>query len=507
MRMIFTLSSILIILNAHAQTNKAGMIDSSFGTNGITITGYPNKSLECYASALQNDDKIISVGTAFVINPFAGENFLIVRYTKDGTLDKSFSSNGIAAINIGNEYELQVAMSVEVQQNKKIVVSGYISKGAFQYNLDIATIRLNKNGSLDSSFGKNGIVTNDYGLGDVGNDIAIQHDGKIVVEGVSGGHFISVRYLPDGKLDSSFGNQGKVITVFDKSCAATALVLQPDGKIIAAGNDEDKVLLARYLPDGRLDKNFGNKGKVRTDFTSTSDKINDMVLQPDGKIIVAGKTDKFYIDSLLIARYSSDGSLDNSFGKNGFLLKKIRYSSAGTRVALQIDGKIIIAGSFAGKTNDLSGFFLSRFKSNGDNDSSFGNNGYSLTSGLGTPWGLNIQSDNKIVLAGYIYNTTESLSLSRYNNDLIKKLPMLAITPNENAIIISPNPAKNILHIEGLSSNKTKITVVDFAGNIELQAVANNSSYNLNIASLKPGNYLLKIETSDEVVTKQFVKE
>ncbi len=278
---------------------------------------------------------------------------------------------------------------------------------------------------------------------------------------------------------------------------------------MAAGADQSQVLLTRYLSDGTTDESFGSNGEVRNNFTKYADGANDMVLQPNGQILIVGDAASFFIDTGFLARYNTDGSPDNSFGING--LAKLPDTSGIARILLQKDGTIITGGY---------GFTVSKFKSDGSPDSSFGTNGYTITEGIGQAYGLCIQSDNKIVLSGFINDSvTSHITLARYNNDdltkkqiIIKKIKHYIQTHNDarattlNNVSIYPNPAQNILHVEGLSAN-AKLDVVDFTGNIKLQTVANASSYNLNIASLYAGNYLLKIEVNSEVVTKQFVKQ
>ncbi|MBS1745505.1 MAG: T9SS type A sorting domain-containing protein [Bacteroidetes bacterium] len=561
-----------LLLNA-----QPGTPDSSFGLNGIVTTKLPNSYLECYASSKQPDGKIILVGYGYVIKKDTSFGFLAMRYTKDGIIDSSFGNDGLTIVYVGPNYLTEQAEAVAVQPDGKIILTGYAAENYPKSNYDIPIIRLNPDGKPDSSFGKNGIVIADYGAGDVGHDVILQPDGKIIVEGASSGYFITLRYLNNGSLDQSFGDGGKVITTFNGLATGTSVALQADGKIVAAGYDESQVLLTRYLPNGITDVSFGTNGEVRNNFTKLSDKTNDMVLQTDGKILIIGNATSFFKDTAFLARYNMDGSLDNSFGING--LSKLPDTSGVARVMLQKDGTIITSGY---------GFTVSKFNSDGSPDLSFGTNGHTTTpvseSEYNFAYGLCIQDDNKILLTGYTNNNVlEYISLTRYNNSVNQKQiiitkirrwlqrhngimwdnnnssnissytvqrssdgahwstvgrptanhyndpsplnganyyrlqttstdgavaysNIIAVTNHE--IKISPNPASNILHIEGLSStNKTKITIIDFAGNIKQQAVASSNDCNVNIASLHPGNYLLKIEMNDGVVIKKFVKE
>ena len=163
--------------------------------------------------------------------------------------------------------------------------------------LSLALLGEGAPGDLDPTFGVGGKVTTDFGGYDSANALVLQPDGKLVAAGVrstSDLDFALARYLPDGSLDPTFGVGGKVTTDFGSSDVASALVLQPDGKLVAAGGVQfdgpGDFALARYLPDGSLDPTFGVGGKVTTDFGGI-DGASALVLQPDGKLVAAGSSD------------------------------------------------------------------------------------------------------------------------------------------------------------------------------------------------------------------------
>jgi len=251
-------------------------------------------------------------------------------------------------------------------------------------------------------------------------------------------------------------------------------------------------------------------------------------LQPDGKIVAVGSTANNLgnIINTFVLRYLPDGSLDKSFGDNGLTIYKLKTNAFLKSVVLQKDGKIITAGEAYDVTGTTVHFLLERYNNDGTIDSTFGVNGYQITemSYGDVADAAILQKNGKIVLAGGAYDNTKTgpsedeVALARYNNDESKKQIIINkikhyIEIHNNAqastlkVSIYPNPAISNLHIAGLSSNKTTLTVIDIAGNIKLQTTENVSSYNLNIASLQAGNYLLKIEINGEVVTRQFVKE
>jgi len=219
-------------------------------------------------------------------------------------------------------------------------------------------------GDLDPSFGTGGKVTTDFGaINADGRSVVVQGDGKIVVAGFSGccgsNDFALVRYATDGSLDPSFGTGGKVTTDLGAADLALSMVVQSDGKIVAAGwssNGSDEVFaLVRYATDGSLDPSFGTGGKVTTDLGAVNDDGESVVVQSDGKIVVAGYSGIGSTRDVALVRYATDGSLDPSFGTGGKVITDIGgVDAGGTEVAVQSDGKIVVAGwSYNGSNDDF----------------------------------------------------------------------------------------------------------------------------------------------------------
>jgi uncharacterized delta-60 repeat protein len=226
-------------------------------------------------------------------------------------------------------------------------------------HLDIkfAVTRYNSNGSLDTTFGTGGKTTTFIGGNSCdGSAVAIQPDGKIIVGGDSyqgtSYDFTLARYNSNGTLDNSFGSGGIVVTsLSNMDNMISTLVIQPDGKILAAGlknfgSFNTDFAVARYNADGSLDTSFGVNGVAATAVTAGDDYCNAMTLQPDGKIILAGQAiNPQRFSDIAVVRISADGSLDSSFGSNGVVRTAIgTRSDDGLAVALQQDGQIVIAG-------------------------------------------------------------------------------------------------------------------------------------------------------------------
>ena len=245
-----------------------------------------------------------------------------------------------------------VGNSVAVQSDGKIIVAGYSHNGS---NDDFALVRYTAAGVLDPSFGTGGKVTTDFGGGnDYGLSVAVQSDGKIIVAGSSGdfgsSDFALARYTAAGALDPSFGTGGKVITPIGSSgdyCRSVAV--QSDGKILVAGSSDNgsnlDFALVRYTAAGSLDPSFGTGGKVITAFGSGTDQGYSVAVQGDGKIIMAGYTANGSNTDFALVRYTAAGALDPSFGTGGKVTTDFGSGNDyGRSVAVQSDGKIIVAG-------------------------------------------------------------------------------------------------------------------------------------------------------------------
>src|SRR5207237_707876 len=201
-------------------------------------------------------------------------------------------------------------------------------------NTSFALLRYNSDGSIDPTFGNGGTVTTNVGpVDDQAYALARQSDGKIVAAGRRGiffyptdqrkGNVALARYNPDGSLDPTFGNGGTVVNDFGQGLESYAiqLIIQPDGKLIIAGESSYEFLVARYNPNGTLDTTFAGSGHALANFSSNWDGATDAVLQADGKIVLVGWSivnSPYY--SFALARFNSDGSLDQSFGNGGEVL-------------------------------------------------------------------------------------------------------------------------------------------------------------------------------------------
>jgi len=276
-------------------------------------------------------------------------------------------------------------------------------------------------GDLDSTFDSDGKVTTSIagsGGNDQGNDVAIQPDGKIVVAGYTnipgsgtGPDMVLIRYNADGSLDTGFGTGGKVLFLESGQQISNCLVIQPDGKILAVGNADNSsgrwnLAVYRFNTDGSLDTTFGTGGKVIQDIQNYSEG-NDAVLQPDGKIVIAGTTSISQNPQFCVVRLNTNGTLDTSFNTTGYYLNN--SGEEATAVALQSDGKIIAAGK-----SSSSGMWV-RFSSDGIAETPLNNLNITIED-------VAIQTDGKIVFAGTVntpgpITSLTQMAITRYNPD------------------------------------------------------------------------------------------
>ena len=320
-----------------------------------------------------------------------------------GSLDPTFSGDGrqTTVFGPGNSR----AEAVAIQPNDKIVAVGTAAGARF------AVARYSLNGSLDPTFSGDGRHTTDFAGDRAGAyAVAIQADGRIVVVGTAGasgplpGNFALARYNPNGSLDKSFSGDGKQTTDFGGYDGATGVALQANGKIVAAGGGAGSFAIARYHPNGSLDTSFSNDGKRLTNFKGV-DQAHGVALQGDGKVVAAGYTadrPRAAADFAL-ARYNRNGSLDPTFSGDG--KQTTRFADGDDQaygVAIQADGKIVAAGG-GSLYSYPSNFALARYRSNGSLDPTFSGDGRRTTDFGGfvdVANGVAIQDDGKIVLAG-----------------------------------------------------------------------------------------------------------
>jgi len=403
-----------------------GSLDTSFGSGGKVTTSISSGNDSALSVAIQSDGKIVVAGYKYVGTD--NDDIAVVRYTDTGTLDGTFGSGGIVTTSIGSGKDW--AYSVVIQSDDKILVAGYSYNGS---NNDIAVVRYTDTGSLDSTFDSDGIVTTSIGSGnDSASGVAIQSDGKIVVAGtatipVNGYDFAVVRYNTNGSLDTGFDTDGIVTTdFFVHNDYGSEIGIQSDGKIVVSGSVSDitdtyfEIGIVRYNSNGSLDSTFDTDGKVTTDIGSSHDQSFALAIQNNGKIVSGGGSYNGGSYDFALTRYNTDGSLDSTFDSDGIVTTQLSATTDNiSNINIQSDSKIVATGytSFGSNTD----FAVVRYNINGSLDATFDHDG-KVTSQVWNPGddgrASAIQSDGKLVVAGYTSNgTNDDFAVVRYNVD------------------------------------------------------------------------------------------
>ncbi len=448
--------------------NSNGSLDYSFGEEGKVSTDFSVSTpgiMNDYATdmALQPDGKIIVVGYTY-LNGYA----VMARYNNDGSLDTNFGAGGkvqTAAADIEEIYKITIS-SVGLQSDGKIILGGrvyYLGDTSNPVNYDrFALFRYNPDGTLDTSFGTNGLSTVQFDWYNEDTDsyvnwhsgisaIAIQPDDKIVAVGSSTGsaHHETdcaiARFHPNGSLDNSFANNGKRVLRSSEDFyeRANDVVILADGKILMVGNQirldvsaepgskKYPTVMAKFSENGNLVADFGYNGIVTDDLRGMGavNQANAVRVQPDGKIVIAGSSqDRNSISKydFALARYNSNGTSDVSFGDQGkaFLSfvgpypanRGITPQDEAKSLSLQADGKVVVVGT--GVVNGTQKIAVARYTSEGALDTEFSLDGklaMSLNKVAAHPNTIAMQSDNKIIAGGYVPNS--GYALIRYLPD------------------------------------------------------------------------------------------
>jgi uncharacterized delta-60 repeat protein len=428
---------------------SGGALDPTFGNGGVA-TSFHSSTYEIDAAttlALQPDGRILVVGR------LPGPTNVLERLNPDGSVDTQFGMNGIVAL---NEYD----PSVTVQPDGKIIVAG--STGYFggilgERSIDVA--RLNRDGSLDYSFGPTGSgreVVTGQGEGMHANALTLQSDGSIVVVGRLGTYsqrFLAIRLTKDGLLDPSFGQSGLAVGVTGE---ANAVALQANGDIVLAGSKfnwpNTVVAVERLLPDGTLDGGFSVDDPFHGSGVSSTAK--GVAIQADGKILVSGTSIKLDgSTSLLAARFLTDGTLDSSFAEGGIgqfsfaALDPITGSAAGGSIQIRANGQIVLLCSLGSAVVPvMHGVGAVQLNADGSLDPDFGTDGETVLRFLDhdgpTAVGL-LQPDGKLLTAGYSFDSSyhSQFTVVRLTGDVgpLRFVTEILTPP----MIYQPNPTDN----------------------------------------------------------------
>jgi uncharacterized delta-60 repeat protein len=426
-----------------------GCLDTTFGLNGLvtTDTNGPNINQDrAEAMVIQSDGKIVTAGSTYsTASGTLSIDFLVVRYNTDGSLDTSFGDadplnpplhRGYVVTSFGTGVDqAHVAL---LQPDGKIVVGGYSGS-----TFSTAIARYNTDGTLDPTFGSGGKVFVDV---PDARSMAMQSDSKLLLGGDVGDSFVVARLNPNGTFDSGFGTGGKVVAnATTRKRGGTAVTNAIAVQRVPAVTGEERIVvggrsdsgsgnvftLMRFNSIGTTDTTFGTNGRVYTSFFGFGEQIFALGIDSSNRIVAGGYTYTAnsscgdYVQDLALARYTQDGLLDNSFSGDGRLSTDVYGGSDWAQgVALQPDGKILIAGFAKSSDRTFWHFALVRYNPNGTPDSSFGILGTGIVSthfaypGVDhqVDWGKAVALqpwDGKIVVVGHA-NDVRLVALARY---------------------------------------------------------------------------------------------
>lgn len=511
----------MIIFYAPEICSQAGTLDPDFGQGGWVHTDFGGGRDGANAVALQADGKILVAGQTNSVN--GTYDFALIRYLPNGDPDPDFGNLGKMTWDFGSAQEN--IEFVNVLSDQKIFLGGWTNNSPNSLGI---LMRLNPDGSPDTSFGDQGILKYRFGRSTGPLAMVVQDDGKYVVSGITvvdsfDVDWIVSRFYPDGTLDSTFNQIGHLYYKFlTRENIPFSILIQKDHKIFMTGcagvTSKTNFAFLRLNEDGTPDTSFGNGGGLQTDFKNNQDVAYSSIILDDGKIMVSG-TAKDSITNLdfALARYLPDGTLDSSFGSGGKMTIDLKGPlDNGLYMIRQSDGKFLVCG-----TNNIIGhnsYVVVRFNADGSIDESFGKKGIAsldVASILpdNTPFFL-MQPDGKIVMVhNYKDGTNVNFLVMRFLNDVIIKND--DPSTQNNLLEIYPNPVSdyfNIMIDSKLTESDLKIQIVDVQSQVVDQRVFHSSDlkkYTIaySIKNLIPGVYFLKWVSDESTGSIPIIKE
>lgn len=412
---VFGVALIQLVASSSPSYAVGGALDTSFDGDGKVLTDFFGSFDASLEVASAPDGRTVVAGVAHRLS--GGAEFAVARYNVDGSLDPTFDGDGKATAAFGTCDAW--AFGLAVLPGGKIVLGGAsygrLAGDECGTEIDFALARFNRDGSLDPSFGDDGKVTTDFGASGDGSTeemlgLAVGPQGTITAIGGVPAGFGLARYKPDGTLDNSFDEDGRVVTDFGGGGQPQSVAIAPNGQIVAVGavfvpaTSSNDFGIVRYNSDGSLDGRFGVGGKVTTDFGTEGDGSHegaqDVAIDANGRIVAVGGIFSPFQRDFAVARYDTDGSLDASFDGDGKVTTDFGGSDSAEAVSIYPNGTIVATGGTrVGGTGD---FAISRYRSDGGLDLSFDGDGTVVTDfgGEESAFAVAIQSDGRIVAAG-----------------------------------------------------------------------------------------------------------
>ncbi len=495
----------LLLSSFNLLYGQVGVYDEGFGTGGKIFQLFNDGDVIPKAVVTQTDGKIIVAGSG---GDFFQGLIKIVRYNVNGSMDPTFGSNGIAAIDVPSDQD--PLQTLTIQQDGKIIAGGIIhtlDQATQQTDEDFYLFRLKTDGSYDSSFGTNGLVVTDLAShsDDVIHKLLVKPDGKILAGGYymdmnNGDNYYGlVQYKTDGSRDSTFGINGiTVVLLPQQEDGKGSLALLPNGKILVATtvvNDTSffyQFGLLRFTANGVLDANFGNGGILHLGLSYFHSVLHDMAVQTDGKIVMTGETQGSNATVVAVVRVDSAGAYDLNFGDSGVVRTHISTGNfdpdAGMALTIQPDKKIIVGCTLYNSINSPdANFAVIRYMPDGTVDSNYGRQGIIITdfdeNGDFAKACLQ-QADGKFILVGSAesQNFETGFGIARYLSDARFYYNTLKgsvfYDDNNNAI---KDPGEDFFGNAVVAAQKTGIDTITIT--------ASNGIFNVEVDT---GNYIIR---------------
>ncbi len=328
-------AGIIKVISARYLTD--GSLDVSYGPDntGINVETAVQDA-QIADLRIQSDGKIIFAGTQSIEGQLS---VFLMRYTTAGTLDNTFGTNGVINYTVGYHTG---ALALTLQADGKILVTGFSIIDTRQ----VIVLRFNADGSIDTSYGENGLSTVVVGQSSQAEAITVDGDGKAVISGISDNQFLIARFDINGLIDQTFGNQGIAVSNIGTRSSALAIAVQSDQKIITSGFADEMFAVVRYNANGDLDTGFNGVGYITKLLKNTGNSAKAILLDSNQKIVIAGSAQ----DDLGILRFNVDGTVDNTWSYNGLIETPSGSTNPATMIfdqkASGVDGGTFTAGSW-----------------------------------------------------------------------------------------------------------------------------------------------------------------
>jgi uncharacterized delta-60 repeat protein len=475
-----TLSTFLLGTLVYGQ---AGTLDPSFGAGGFVETIVSTTGSRSSAVAVQPDGRILLAGRKTVTG---GADGAIVRYLSTGAVDLSFALNGYLFTPNGGTLNW---VDLLVLQDGRILAAGVADASH-----DHLLAQWNSDGTPDLTFGTNGLAS----LTHAPAAITLDANGNILVVGNTATEHVISRYLADGSPDTGFGTNGSTVNGLGSDLAVgTSLVVQSDDHLLVAGSstlaDEENVTMTRYTPTGAIDAAWGIGGTVTTECGSSTETGEGIALQADGKIVVGVD----YETGFVVLRHLSDGTLDPAFGVDGQVYTFVGANQSYVKdIIVQPDGALLVGGRAF--QNAGWAFAAVRYLGDGSLDPTFGNAGIALSSTFGQsywPEDMALQPDGRLILAGWRQFSTDRFCMIRYFTDLTTAVPRAQTSPDGTRLWPNPSTDRVSLSVPAGVSRPINVDVFDIRGvlvkrKLTVAAIAGGSpAITIDLIGLAPGCY------------------